>query len=494
MSESAKTDPSIWDVVIVGAGVVGAAIARRLSRLDLNFAVVEKHWDVGEGASCRNSGVLHSGIYYAPNSLRSKLCMAGRELFEDWCHELGVPVRTPGKLVVAQDPRELPKLDVLERQGEANGVSGLRRLSGSEIEDLQPGIKAVAALHVPSAGIVTPYAATIAFAEDAAIHGVRFFLGRELQWATVEHGIFRLGTSQGEMRSRWLINAAGVHSDAVARNLDPDVPTVYPCRGEYLVLDKTAGERLKMLVYPVPPTREGGLGIHVSPTVEGNVLAGPSAEYGFEAEDHACTEFVGERLIREARAYWPGIVQEQVIGAYAGVRAKLSPPEVGGARDFHIRESKRARGLVNLIGLESPALTAAPAIAELVVDEMIGARERLEPKEEGVLPSYRWPPRFDDLPEDEKRRRVEQTADHGEIVCRCEGVTRYEVLRALKNPLGVKTLAGLKYRTRLTMGRCGGSYCLPRIVSILQEECGWNPEQFVLKDAQSPLFAGWVKG
>ena len=248
-----------------------------------------------------------------------------------------------------------------------------------------------------------------------------------------------------------------------------------------------------MLVYPVPPAGAGGLGIHVSPTVEGNVLVGPSAEYGSGPEDYASTEEVGDQLMREVTEYWPGIARQQVIGSYAGVRAKLSSPEVGGFQDFFIRESVRVPRLINLIGLESPALTAAPAVAHRVVDEMIGAKERLAEKPAAERRTYRWQARFDDLPEAEKRRLVSEDADYGGIVCRCEGVTRYEVLRAVRNPLGVGTLSGLKYRARLMMGRCGGSYCLPRIVDILQTECGWSPEEFLLRDERSPMFTGWVK-
>lgn len=489
----AAPDPIVWDVVVVGAGIVGAAIARYLSRFDLSVAVIERLWDVGQAASCRNSGVLHSGIYYTPGSLRGKLCMKGRQLFLDWCTELGLPVRIPGKLVIAQGPSEVPQLDVLERQGQANGVPGLRRLSSADVKDLQPGITALGGLHVPSAAIVSPYAATIAFAEDAAVHGVRLFLGCELQRASVKNEIFHLHTTRGQMRARWAINAAGLHSSTVFRSLDSDVPAVHPCRGEYLVLDKAAGEFVKMLVYPIPPAGGGGLGIHLTPTVEGNVLVGPSAEYGTGAEDYATTETVGAKLAREAMTYWPGFTEAQVIGAYSGVRAKLTSAETGGFEDFHIRESTRVPRLINLVGLESPALTAAPAIAQMVVDEMIGSRERLEKKHTEARNAYRWQTRFDDLTEDEKQRCVREEADHGDIVCRCEGATRYEVLRAIRNPLGVTTLSGLKYRARLMMGRCGGSYCLPRLVDILQKELAWRPEQFLLKNEKSPMFAGWVK-
>jgi len=384
---SSEWNESILDCIIIGAGIVGTALARYLSRLDLRVAVVEKAWDVGMGATCRNSGVLHSGINYLPGSLRARLCLEGRELFQMWCIENHIPFSVPGKLVIAQQDSDKASLDRLRAWGESNGVPGLRQLSATDVEELQPGIRAVAGLHVPTSGIVSPYAATIAFAEDACTNRVRFFLGCEVATIERRHDVFLVKTSRGQLRSRWVINAAGLSADGIANGLDSNLPTVYPCRGEYIM----------------------------------------------------CPQ------------------------------------------------------LVNLLGLESPALTAAPAIARYVVEEIMAARETLSYKPEDSIVEYQWQKRFDDLSESEKQTLVRRHPDYGEIVCRCEGVTRYEVLQATRNVLGVKTLAGIKYRTRVMMGRCGGGYCLPRIVRLLQEEYNWRPSQFYLKSDRSPLFTGYVK-
>ena len=306
-------------------------------------------------------------------------------------------------------------------------------------------------------------------------------------------GVFRIRTPAADLFSRWVVNAAGLHADSVARALDPTLPRAYPCRGEYLLLDKEAGERVRLPVYPVPPAGGAGLGVHVTPTVDGNVLIGPSAEYLSNREDTACTEAVMTRLTDEVGALWPSLPAHRVIATFAGIRAKLSPPEQGGYAPFFIEPSHEYPRLINLLGLESPALSAAPAIADRVVHEIIGAAERLDEKPPSELRQRRWPDRFDDLSEAEKARRVAADPDHGEIVCRCEGVTRHEVLHALANPLGVRTLTGLKYRCRITMGRCSGGYCLPRFVEMMRSEHRWSPERFTLRDARSPLFAGWVK-
>lgn len=491
--DSMTVHPEVWDCLIVGAGVVGASLARLLSRLDLRVAVVEEAADVGMGASCRNSGVLHSGINYRPGSLRARLCMEGRDTFQQWCAALGVPHKIPGKLVTAHDARELEALDALKAQGEANGVPGLRHIDSGEVDSLQPGIHALGALHVPSAGIVSPYAATIAFAEEACLNGVSFFLHRTVRTIREDNGTFVLDTDAGPVRGRWVINAAGVSAGILGRTMDPSLPAIYPCRGEYLVMDREVGETMRMLIYPVPPPNAGGLGVHLTPTTDGNVLVGPSAAYLEDGDDNACTADVLAKLVQEARRFWPEFPRAKIIGTYAGTRAKLTPPDEGGFADFFIEESTRHQRLVHLLGLESPALTSAPAIARTVVEEIMSARERFDHKPEDQLVSYVWPQRFDDLSEQAKKAHVAAHPDHGDIVCRCEGVTRHEVLAALDNPLGVETLAGLKYRTRVTMGRCHGGYCLPRLVELLRNERGWPPERFQLKGKRSPLFAGFVK-
>jgi len=480
----------LFDVVIIGAGVVGAAIARYLSRYDCSVAVVEKESDVGMGASSRNSGVIHAGINSKPGTLRARFCMEGRALLQEWCDELNVPYAICGKLVVARREEEIPGLERLKRDGEENGVAGLRIISGKQAAELQPGIKCVAALHVPTSGIVSPYAFTIAMAEDAAVNGVAFFLESRVTGIDLEGRAFAVRTDRGTVRGRWIVNSAGIHAGEIARMIDPDAPELYPCVGEYLILDRSAGERMSISVYPAPRVENAGLGVHITPTTEGNVLLGPSNEYVTDPEESRCTRATMDRLLEEVRLMWPDVPANLVIGAYAGVRAKLTPPGVGGFGDYLIRRTDEYPRAIQLIGIESPGLTAAPAIARHVVEEMIRLEDPFPPK--GTITLRRWPTRFDELPEEEKERLVREDPDYGDIVCRCEGVTKHEVLHALHNPLGVRTLAGIKFRSRVTMGRCNGGYCLPRIVDMLQKEEGWRPESFLLRGPASPLFVGRV--
>ena len=355
MTQSSPLDCQTFDVVVIGAGVVGSAIARYLSRYACSVAVVEKESDVGMAASCRNSGVIHAGINYPPGSLRARFCMEGRLLLLKWCEALGVPHSVCGKLVVASCDDEIPELVRLKQQGEANGVPNLAIVSGSEASALQPGIKAVAALHVPTSGIVSPYALTIAMAEDAAINGVRFFLNSEVMDIDPQPGAYAVKTTTGAIRGRWIVNCGGIHAGTLARHLDPDAPQLYPCVGEYLVMDKQAGEGLGMLIYPAPRKDSAGLGVHITLTTEGNVLLGPSDEYVEDPETSSCTSATMSRLLNEAKTMWPSIPTHLVIGAYAGIRAKQTPPETGGFADYLIRHTPDHPRVLHLIGIESPA-------------------------------------------------------------------------------------------------------------------------------------------
>jgi glycerol-3-phosphate dehydrogenase len=478
------------DVAIIGAGVVGSALAFALSHLRCSVAVIEKESDVGMAATARNSGVIHAGINYAPGSLRARFCMRGRELLMSWCDELNVPYRVCGKLIVASRDEEINGLDKLQAAGKANGVPGMKLLDSEAAAELQPGIRAVAALHVPSSGIVSPYAFTLAMAEEAAMNGVRFHLGCRAERIRADGRGAAVETDRGTVFARWVFNAAGIHAGRIAQTIDPDAPDLYPCIGEYLILDKQAGESLAMSVYPAPPAGGAGLGVHLTPTTEGNVLLGPSDEYVSDCEQTACSGKTADRLLEEARAMWPGLPANLVIGAYAGIRAKRTSPQEGGFGDFLIQRSSTVDRVIHLLGIESPGLTAAPAIAEYLIQEILGPAETLEPIPARERTRRPWPTRFDALSEAEKVRRVAEDPDHGDIICRCEGVTKAEFLHAVRNPLGVRTLSGIKYRCRATMGRCSGGYCLPRIVEILQEEHGWRPEEFTLRGPASPSFVG----
>jgi glycerol-3-phosphate dehydrogenase len=482
-----------YDVMIIGAGVVGNAIARELSRYNLNIAVVEKEMDVGMGTSSRNSGVLHSGIHYRPGSLRARLNVQGNALMADLCGELKVKIKVTGKLTVAQDEIDVEMLHELKAQGEINGVPGLEILSSEKMQTIQPGLSGIKALYSPSTGIISPYGLTIALAENSLANGVSFYLGREICAVNRKERGFGLKTTQGEnFEASVLINSAGLYADGICRLLGIDDYTIYPCRGEYLILDKRLKESLSLLVYPAPRRGGAGLGIHLTNTVDGNILIGPSNEYVNSSDDTACSAEIIEKLRKEGHELLPSLSAADFIRSFSGLRPKQTPPEAKGYKDFVIESREDVPGFINLVGIESPGLTSSPAIA-LMVKDMVSRILPLSEKEvfNGVRPGRAG--YVCELSAEEKSDLIAQNADYGEIICRCEQISKQEIIDAIQNPLGNKNIAGIKYRSRAMMGRCQGGFCMPKIVQILREEFGYRPEAYLLNSTCSPLFSGNVR-
>jgi len=478
-----------FDVIIIGAGVVGCSIARELSRFKVRVAVLEKESDVGWGSSCRNSGVIHAGFNNQPGTLMAKYCVEGNQSFHSLVEELDVPFQKTGKLVVAKNNREIAGLKKLKEQGERNGVKNLDIISEKEIKKLEPNIKGVAALLSPETGITSPYLYTIALAENALKNGVQFYLDTELKNIKKKtSGEFVLNTTNKQFIADYLINSAGVYCDEIAKMADIDHYRIYPCRGEYYVLDKNASSLISHLIYPVPNIEEGGLGIHLTPTVDGNALIGPSNEYLNKKNDYAVTTEIVQKLFQEAQEYLPGISSKYFIRNYAGIRAKQTPPLQGGYRDYVIEKSEKVPNMINLIGIESPGLTAAYPIAKQVVT-MIDKKEKLSPNPD-FNPSRKSILRFEEQDEKTKRKLVEQDSDYGEVICRCEQVTKKEILQAIDNPLGARSLISIKYRSRAMMGRCQGGYCQTRIMELLKEKYNYRWNDFLLRGSESYMLTG----
>ncbi|MFH1079772.1 MAG: NAD(P)/FAD-dependent oxidoreductase [Pseudomonadota bacterium] len=482
-----------YDILIIGAGVVGNAIARELSRHRLNICVLEKEQDVGMGTSSRNSGVLHSGIHYKPGTLRARLNVQGNSLMKGLCQELKVKIDYIGKLTVAFDQTDVKTLGRLKEQGDANGVPGLDILDAAQMRRKQPDVGGIRALWSPSTGIICPYGLTIALADNAAANGVQFFLGHEVSSIQVNGEGFVIRTAKGSIfKTRLLINAAGLFSDKVCNMLGVYEYKIYPCRGEYLIIDKRLQGRLSVLVYPVPGHGGAGLGIHLTNTVDGNILVGPSNEYINDRDDYASTAAVMEQLKKEGQELLPGLSTSDFIRSFSGIRPKQTSPEEGGFKDFVIESRKDIPGFINLIGIESPGLTSAPAIA-LMVRDMVEEKTPLVEKDNFIAQRQGRIGMFSELSPEEKADFVADDPDYGEIVCRCEHITKREILDAIQNPLGNRTIAGIKYRARAMMGRCQGGFCLPRIVEILKKEFGYKPEDFILDKPGSALFTGRVR-
>jgi len=481
-----------FDVAVIGAGVIGSAIARELSRFHLHIALIEKEGDVAEGISKANSGVMHAGFNVKPGSLKARFNIEGLRMFPQLCRDIGIDFRRCTKLVVAKDATEHQYLEKLLDQGRRNDCTGLSLVEKEQIEALAPGISGQTALFSQSTGIINPYQFTIALAENAHRNGVEVFLTHgvtEIHRSKDSSGaFFALATEKREFTARVVINAAGNLSDKVARMADPEFPfTLYPCRGEYHILDKQHSDLLDLAVYPVPPRDGSGLGVHLTPTMNGNILIGPSTEYIEGREDVATTERTMQQLLKEAFELLPALKGAQVIRSYAGIRPKLFHPSSGRSfADYYIEDSPAAPGCINLVGIESPGLTSAPAIAVYIRDRFVSAYFNLHRKNDFKLRRSSFV-RRDFLSPAQRRRLAEEDPDFAEIICRCEGVSRAEVLRALQNPLGVQTLNGIKKRTHSLMGRCQGGFCLARIAELMHSEYGISPDKICQNGPESPL-------
>ncbi len=479
-----------YDVVIIGGGVVGCAIARELSKYKVSIAVLEKEDDVGWGISCRNSGVVHAGFNNKPGTLMAQFCVEGNKSFAEFCHQLDVPYKKIGKVVVARKKEEIKGLKELKNQGDKNQVAGLKIINSKELKRLEPNIAGIAALYSPETAITSPYLLTIALAENTLDNGAHFFLNTEVKnIAKLRNSDFRINTNRGRFTSSYVINSTGLYANKIARMTGTKKYHLYPCRGEYHILDKNVSWLINHLIYPVPQAGAGGLGIHLTPTIDGNILIGPSNEYIKSKDNLSITSSVMKMLSSEARKFLPLISPGYIIRSYSGLRAKQAPSSEGGYWDFVIEESDKVDNFINLIGIESPGLTAVQPIAKRVV-EIINIKERLNsnpsfnPLRKGIL-------RFEEQDEETKKALIKQDPNYGEIVCRCEKVTKKEILEAANNPLGARSLISIKYRTRAMMGRCQGGYCLPRIIEILRENFNLSPREITLKGNNSYLLTGY---
>ena len=475
-----------YDVIIIGAGVVGSMIALELSRYDISAAVLEKHSDAGQETSSRNSGVMHAGFNYTPGELRGRLCVKGNEMLHSLAGKLDVEFDPIGKLTIAKDEKDISTLHRLKEQGEANGVPGLEIVDSDTIAKIEPAASGLAALYSPTSSIINPYQLTINAAETALFNGVDFFLNTQVASIDKTPDGFRIKTNGKEFSSKLLVNCAGLYSDKICRMLGINDYTIYPCKGEYFILDRQKSGFLKTLLYPTPRKNEPGLGIHLTPTTRGNIMIGPSAEYCSLCNDYSCTRNILGVLVNEAASADNSITPGDFIRHFSGLRPKLTPPEVGGNADFVIEDRADVAGFINLVGIESPGLTGAPAIANMVKD-MAAKHLPLVKKESWAYQSLK-PKKYKDMSEDERIAAVEGNADYGDIVCRCEQVTRAELIAAWNNPLGAKSLRSLKMRTGAMMGRCQSGFCLPKITSVLAQEFSLQPEEILSSDPGTQMF------
>ncbi|EQB3100800.1 NAD(P)/FAD-dependent oxidoreductase [Clostridium botulinum] len=455
----------MFDVTIIGSGVTGAAVARELSKYNLKTCVVEKAIDVANGTSKANSGIVHAGEDPIPGTLKAKMNVRGNEMFDKLQEEIDFPFKRNESFVLCFDEKDIEKLEELRQRGLKNGLPDtMEILNREEALKLEPNLSeyVVAALRLPTGGIVSPYEFNIALAESAAMNGVEFKLETEIIDIEKKEDGYILKTNKGDIETKVVVNAAGVFGDKINNMVSEKKYHITARKGEYLLFDKTVGDMVQRTIFQLPTKM--GKGVLVTPTADGNLLLGPTSVDVEEKDDLGTTREGLDIVAEKAKLSIKEIPMRQVITSFAGLRAHEENS------DFIIGEAEDAKNFINAIGIESPGLTSAPAIGEYIREMIV---EKLKPEENKEFnPIRKDIPKFREMTNEERKEMIKENSDYGKIVCRCEVVTEGEIRDAIRRPLGAKTVDGIKRRTRAGMGRCQSGFCSNRIVEILAEELG----------------------
>ncbi|MFC1624172.1 NAD(P)/FAD-dependent oxidoreductase [Candidatus Omnitrophota bacterium] len=451
----------IYDVIIIGAGVVGSSISRELSRYKLNVALLEKEAELAFGVSKSNSGIIHPGTQNPPGSLKGRLCVQGNILTRNISRELGVDFKEVGELIVAFNDEEKGRLHELKKEAELMGVPRLEIVGAGWLRENEPNLnkEAIAALYAPTAGILSPYRLVYDLSENAVRNGVKLFTETKVE-AIESKGYFEISTSKGAFRARFLVNAAGLFADEVSRMVDVDDFRITPRKGQEFLLDKKKEYLTNHLIFPLPTRTSKG--VLIIKTADGNPMIGPTAEDVEDKDDLSTTDEGFKKVLSSVKKMIPSIDENDIIAYFAGLR-----PASGD--DFIIRGEREPRGFINVAGIQSPGLTAAPGIALMVCS--ILKENGLAMKKKFIFHGHRKKTihLFAISPE-ETKRLVKKDAGYGDIVCRCEEVSAKEVKDSIDR--GARTLDGIKFRTRAQAGRCHGSFCTARLMKILSEKTG----------------------
>ncbi len=453
-----------YDVAVIGAGVIGSLIARELTKYNVRVAIVEKCNDMAMGTSKANSAIVHAGYDAKPGSLKAKLNVEGTALMPELCKTLGVPFKPVGSLVVAFSDEEVETLNELLERGKTNGVPGLEIYDREKLKEAEPYIsdEAKAALWAPSAGIVCPYELTIAAVENAVVNGADFIRNFEVAEIDFDGSVFTVSDGEKEIKAKYVINAAGVYCDEIAALIGDNSIHTVPRKGEYMLCDKSIGHLANHTIFQCPSKM--GKGILVTPTVDGNLLLGPSAIDIEDKDDVATIAETLSSVLETAKKSVPCLTTRDVITSFAGLRAHCDRD------DFIIEPSEKNAQFINVAGIESPGLSSAPAIAVYVKNILLG----LMPADEKAdfNPVREEPVRFRHMSNEERKALIKKNPAYGRIICRCETITEGEILDAINSPAGARDVDGVKRRTRAGMGRCQGGFCGSKVVELLARELG----------------------
>ena len=478
----------MYDIIVIGAGVVGTCIARELSKYQANVCVIDKADDVASGTSKANSGIVHAGYDCKPGTLMAKLNVRGNELLYQLADELDFPIKKNGSLIVCTVESERGKLDELLDQANKNGVPDARIVERDELLQMEPNLSsnAVAALYVPTGGIICPFNLAIAMGENAAVNGVEFKFETKVENIVKKDGYYELDTNKGPLEAKIVVNAAGVYADVMHNMVSEKKMKIVARKGEYLLMDKELGNYFHATIFPLPGPM--GKGVLTAPTIHGNMFVGPSATDIEDKEGVNTTqEIINDLVDKASNSYLTKdrLPMNKVITSFAGLRAHEEHHE------FIVEEVADAPGFFDAAGIESPGLTSSPAIAEMMVGLIqdkyhFPKNENFNGKRIGIV-------HMEDLTMEEKNEMIKKNPQYGNIVCRCEMVTEGEIVDAINRPLGARSLDGIKRRTRQGMGRCQAGFCTPRTMEILSRELGIPMTEITKKGEGSNMLVGKIK-
>ena len=475
----------MYDVAVIGCGIIGAATAFSLSMYQLNVVVLERENDVALGATRANSAIIHAGYDPEPGTKMARLNVRGCEMAQALCAQLDVPYLNNGSLVLAFSEEEMATVRELYARGEANGVPGQRILTGDEVRAMEPNLSEAVcgSLWAPSAGVISPWELTLALIETAVRNGTELHLEAPVTALRQENGHFTAETPKGVFEAKYVMNAAGVHCEEIAAMLGCADYTIQPNRGEYFLLDKSEGTRVRSTIFQCP--NENGKGVLVSPTVHGNLIVGPNA-VNISDPDGTENTAAGLAFVREmALKSVPSISFRDNIRNFSGVRA--NHPE----DDFLIGENPKVSGFYELAGVKSPGLSSAPAIAKDAARWLAGKTTLME-KTHFIDTRRRI--RFNELSAEEKNALIREDPLYGRVICRCETVTEGEIVAAIHSPVPPTTINGVKRRVGAGMGRCQGGFCGPRVQEILSRELGIPMDKILMDQPGTYILTGETKG
>lgn len=476
----------MFDVIVIGGGIIGGAILRELTKYRLSVCLLEKENDVCMGQSKANSGIVHAGFDAPTGTLKAKFNVLGNVMMPAFAQDLGVKYENNGALVLAFSQEELSVLEALYKRGIANGVEKLELISKEEVFRIEPNVSnaVVGALYAKTAGIVCPYTLTIACIGNAMDNGA--CLETNFRVCSIEKtdGVFTVISSTGKRcRGKIIINCAGLAGAEIANMVGDFSFSIGARKGEYILLDKTCKSYVFHTLFRTPT--EKGKGVLITPTVDGNVLFGPTST---EVEiPTTITTKQGLRFIQDnVQAMVKNAPFSQTITSFAGVRAYSD------RHDFIIEESAVCKNFIHVVGIESPGLTSAPAIAKYVVEELVAKEVNLQinPVFNGKRESDYF---FQDLSLEDKNACIQKNPAYGKIVCRCEGITEGEIVRAIHTNPPAKDIDGIKRRTRTGMGRCQGGFCQPDVVELLAKEWDVPVTEITKKGKRSNVLVGVTK-